>query len=420
MLKAITISFSLSTGGAGIAADKFRRILSENSSDYQVDSITQDKAGKAQLFKRLISYGLSKFQFDGNPIKHSLNLFTFKPVLDSFYNHDVLHHLHWLNNDTLSIFDFHKIPPGSIITLHDEWLYCGSEHLYKLADKSNDFSDKYTFFKKGVIGIHWNYFIWNIKYKKLAQRDDLIYTVPSTWMLERAKSSSILKTSDIRLLPNPINSDVFKPLTEQKIITLRTALDIDNDTFVILYCSTASSNKLKGTEVLKKALDLLRSKDLNFSHSKITLVDFGGQKAESKLSGFRNISTGFIDDSSYLAQIYSIADCVIVPSMIESFGQVAAEALSCSTPVICFDTSGLKDIVIHKYNGLVASTFSEKSLCDQIIKMIELNKQERQMMGQKARDHILKNFSYPIVTEKYLKVLHDAIMIKKTKKIKKK
>ena len=43
MLKAVTISFSLSTGGAGIAADKFRRILSENSLDYQVDSITQMK-----------------------------------------------------------------------------------------------------------------------------------------------------------------------------------------------------------------------------------------------------------------------------------------------------------------------------------------------------------------------------------------
>ena len=417
MLKAVTISFSLSTGGAGIAADKFRRILSENSLDYQVDSITQNGAGKIQLLKRLISYGLGKLQFDSNPIKHSLNLFTFQPVLDSFYNHNALHHLHWLNNDTLSIFDFNKIPPGSIITLHDEWLYCGSEHLYKLTDKSHDFTDKYTFYKKGVMGIHWNYFIWSIKYKKLAHRDDLIYTVPSSWMLERAKSSSILKTSDIRLLPNPIDSEVFKPSTKQTITALRSALDIDHDAFVILYSSAAGSNKLKGADILKKALDLLRLEDLSFSHSKIILIDFGGQKGESKLCGFRNISSGFIDDSKYLAQIYSMADCVVVPSMVESFGQVAAESLSCSTPVICFDTSGLRDIVIHKYNGLVARAFSEKSLCDQLKKMIEISKKERQIMGQKARDHILENFSYSIVTEKYLKILHDAIILKKNKKI---
>lgn len=50
----------------------------------------------------------------------------------------------------LSIFDFDKIPSGSIITLHDEWLYCGAEHCYRISDDANDFIHGYNFFKKGV------------------------------------------------------------------------------------------------------------------------------------------------------------------------------------------------------------------------------------------------------------------------------
>ena len=142
--KTIIISFSFVIGGAGVSAARFNDILSSNAQSDSVDLIHQDNAGMLQLFKRVISFILVKFQFDNNPIKHSLNLFSFKPVLKAFENSkDTLYHLHWINNDTLSIFDFGKIPPGSVITLHDEWLYCGAEHHYSYNDNSKDFIHGY-------------------------------------------------------------------------------------------------------------------------------------------------------------------------------------------------------------------------------------------------------------------------------------
>ena len=85
MLKVIIVSFSLTKGGASIAANRLKRILNK-SSHIDVESINQDNAGLFQLFKRVTSLFLSKLQFDNNPIKHSLNLFSFKPVLKSFKN----------------------------------------------------------------------------------------------------------------------------------------------------------------------------------------------------------------------------------------------------------------------------------------------------------------------------------------------
>jgi glycosyltransferase involved in cell wall biosynthesis len=94
--------------------------------------------------------------------------------------------------------------------------------------------------------------------------------------------------------------------------------------------------------------------------------------------------------------------------MVEAFGQIAAESLSCSTPIVSFDTSGLRDIVTHNHNGLFAEPFSVSSFCEQLLKIIESPKKVRLKMGENGRKHILENFSYTVIKSKYLNVLQDA------------
>ena len=66
MFKTIIISYSTRIGGAGIAANNFKQLLSDDIAISQVRVISQDQSGIYHLFKRLISFILSKFQFDGN------------------------------------------------------------------------------------------------------------------------------------------------------------------------------------------------------------------------------------------------------------------------------------------------------------------------------------------------------------------
>jgi len=410
----VIISFSLCKGGAAIAAHKFFRLFSDINDEGSVKFINQDELFRAHLWKRFLSFFLSKTQCDHNFIKHSLNLFSYPPVLKSFENtSDSLHHLHWINNDTLSIFDFNKIPSGSILTLHDEWLYCGAEHYYKVSDKKYDFINGYSFFKKDVYGLHWNYIIWRIKKNKLSNRRDLIYTVPSKWMLERAKSSMVLRNSDVRLLPNPIDTDVFKSLSSKKIVDFKFTLSLDNEDFIFCFGAIGGKkNFLKGAHLLDEALKTLHKFLSKTTVKRVKLIDFGGVVGESNIHGFHNISVGHISDPKDLALLYSVADCVIVPSMVESFGQVAAESLACSTPVICFDTSGLKDIVYHKKSGLMAESFSPNSLSECMLTMIEMSLEERRVMGEFGRNHVVEMFSYPIITDQYIEIINDAKSVK--------
>ena len=46
----------------------------------------------------------------------------------------------------------------------------------------------------------------------------------------------------------------------------------------------------------------------------------------------------------------------------EAFGKTLVEALSCGTPVVCFDATGPKDIVQHQVNGYRAKPFDSEDL----------------------------------------------------------
>lgn len=413
-MKIIFISYSFKDGGAAIAAAKFAKIASVLS---DIKIITQAKAGAPHFLKRLISYILSKTQYDSNPIKHSLNLFSYAPVLNAFHrDKDRLFHIHWINNDTLSVFDLDIIPSGTIITLHDEWLYCGAEHYYKVDDPCLDFINGYRFFKKSVWGIHWNYFIWKIKLKNLKNRTDLIYTVPSRWMLSRAAQSIMLQNSDIRLLPNPIDIEVFSPSSQLNIGTFRRSIGIlEGDILLAFGAIGGKASYLKGGHLLDDALRLLSIELPADVVKSVKLVNFGGKSKECNfLHGFYNISLGHITEQNKLALLYSSADFVVVPSLVESFGQVAAEALSCESPVVCFNYSGLTDIVNNE-NGLLVKPYCVTDLAEKLKSIILMDIKKRSALGQKGRTQIVEKFSYPVVSKLYGDIINEVNAKKQNK-----
>lgn len=76
----------------------------------------------------------------------------------------------------------------------------------------------------------------------------------------------------------------------------------------------------------------------------ITVVLVGSLKENTVLP--KNITAVSATSSTdELAELYSAADVFITFSLEETFGKVSAEALSCGTPVICYDSTANPEIV---------------------------------------------------------------------------
>ena len=103
-----------------------------------------------------------------------------------------------------------------------------------------------------------------------------------------------------------------------------------------------------------------------------------------------------------MSTIYSAADIFIMPSRIESFGQTAAEAQSCGTPVAGFDIGGLKDIITNNKNGILIEPYNSKKMALAIENL--LNSEDKITKFSKAsRENALRNWNYQKVAKSHIK-----------------
>jgi glycosyltransferase involved in cell wall biosynthesis len=405
--KLVVISFSFTRGGAAVAANRFTSIA-DSFPHVDVIRVSQDDAGLFDFFKRLVSHSLLFFVKLNNPAKQSINFFSAQKTLVSLLNRDAIFHFHWINNDTLSIFDLKKIPTGSIISLHDEWFFQGIEH----SSVPDLFKDKPTFFYNVTEPFRRRFDSWLRDYKKnfLLSRRDLVLTVPSTWMLARAETFKILEGCDFRLLPNPIDTQLFEKQTQEQVLAFKQRNSIPQNKLLIGFgASNSNRNVLKGVHLLEQALAIVLGRLPDDLLDNLCLIDFGGNKALGRFLNVQRISLGHISRPEDMATLYSALNCMVVPSITESFGQVAAESLSCETPVISFRCTGLTDIVIDGVTGFTASPYSVEDLAEVILRFIHLDPNTFAMLKYSARMHVVKNFSYEIVAEKYKKLLFDVV-----------
>ncbi|ERT14312.1 glycosyltransferase [Photorhabdus temperata] len=421
MFKINIIAFSDSRGGAAKAAlQQVLSILDEENHSVRFIVAEKHLSGPlsigpsifdstCHIIKRVLSLTISKLQITTNATKHSLNMFSSSHVLKQIdLNADVIH-FHWFNNDTLSIKNLERILKNTkakvIITLHDEWFFSGSEHYIKF--DNTRFLSGYTINNKDVYGLdldRWT-FQRKLKLKTLLERNNVIFTVPSEYLLQRAKNSFLLSNTKIIKIGNIINDKDFKPIDKK---LSRKILGLPEKSFIIAYGAIGGGkgNTLKGYDLLKDALDKLKSFNYEIN-KKILLLTFGGKKNnKSTLSGFDILNLGHIDSREKLSMVYSCADITVIPSRVESFGQIAAESLLCATPVISFNNSGLADIIQHNKSGFLVNAFDTTKLADAILKMLSMPDNDRIIMGKIGQDFVLKNFT-PSVLSNYWKLLYN-------------
>lgn len=152
---------------------------------------------------------------------------------------------------------------------------------------------------------------------------------PSDW-LKGLCEKSFLGKYPVTSIHNGIDTDVFKYTPSD----IRKDLRIE-DKFVILGVMSSFSD-YKGGEYLIKLSEKLADDEVIV----VAGVDHRPEGLSDKI-----ITLPRVNNDSRLAQIYSMADVFVNPTLQDTFPTVNVEAVSCGTPVVTFNTGGAAEML---------------------------------------------------------------------------
>jgi glycosyltransferase involved in cell wall biosynthesis len=207
----------------------------------------------------------------------------------------------------------------------------------------------------------------------------------------------------IASIPQTIDIQRFRPATAKDRAALRIQLKLPADRRILVFTGRLVS--WKGLPILLRAWRAIHPR-----HPDTLLLLVGGGSAdiyncEDELKTFvrendLSDSVRFTGDVDNVQDYLRASDAFVFPTLNEAFGVSLIEAMACGLPVVSTDNGGIKDIVTHRQDGLIARTGDEASLCQAIEEILE-KPEQAEALGYAARNTALEKYAQARVGAAY-------------------
>ena len=410
-MRVIHLNHSDISGGAARAAYRIHLCLRDAEVDSRMwvnkasagDWTVEEPATKvAKAFAAARAHAVNplvKTLKTANPIIHSPAILPSQWVKRINASEAEIVHLHWVQNEMLSIADIDRIKKPIVWTLHDMWAFCGAEHLAW----DDRWREGYRRDNRPAHESGFDLNRWTWQRKRKHWRKPIHIITPSQWLADCVRESALMRDWPVFVVPNPIDVERWKPFERS---LARELLDLPVDVPLLLFGSHSENYAHhKGFDLLLNALEHIR----NDPRAKgMELVVFGQCAPQSTPNlGFPIHYIGYLHDDPSLRALYSAADALVVPSRQEAFGQIASEAHACNTPVIAFQTGGLLDIVDHQRTGYLAKPFDTEDLANGIAWVMA--QREMGQLGVQARQRAVTWFDSRAVAKQYIDIYESIL-----------
>lgn len=233
------------------------------------------------------------------------------------------------------------------------------------------------------------------------EKKQLIQNVPrlsiisgSEWLANIARQS-YFSNREVHFIPDGIDTDIYQPRFNGDEIRKKLGLV---GKFVMLATGTVwgESKGLSDYGKLRKMLS---------DDYAIVLV---GMEEES----LARVPEGVIGlprtkNQIELSEYYSMADCVMSLSKMESFGLTPVEGFACGTPAIVYDTTALPELITPE-TGYVARFLDVEDVKDKVEMM---RKKGKAFYTEKCREIAVNTYGRKRCYQEYLK-LYDNMLVR--------
>ncbi|RKY31598.1 MAG: hypothetical protein DRP67_02320 [Candidatus Omnitrophota bacterium] len=264
---------------------------------------------------------------------------------------------------------------------------------------------KKLFHKKLIIrcGYFYSYFtrqVYNdrkiiqkaIKLEREAFKTADIGIITSDWQRKALIKLHNLPPEKIRVIPNYVLTEIFKPLNVEKKYDL---------IFI------GRGDKQKNLENLLKALLYLKN---NFKN--IECIFIGGCCHSKEVAefiqkyGLKVILKGNVRHIE-LPKFLNQSRIFILPSFYEGHPKTLLEAMSCGLPCIGTDVNGIKQEIKHLETGFLCQT--DYISIAEAIKTVISDKSLQQRLGKNAREYVMERYSIDRILNLELKVIEEVM-----------
>ena len=109
-----------------------------------------------------------------------------------------------------------------------------------------------------------------------------------------------------------------------------------------------------------------------------------------------------------MGEFWGAIDVLVVPSIIENFPTVIAEAAYHSIPVVASEVGGIPEMINKGWNGIL-SGFSPSNLETGIVSFLRMTHEDRIKMGENNREYFVRKFQKNMIVEEHRKLYESLI-----------
>ena len=316
---------------------------------------------------------------------------------------DVIHY-HIIHNYMFSLYDYELLMNShrSVWTIHDPWIVTG-DCIYPLAcdkwktgceDCTN--TDGYGYGAKPDN----THFMWERK-KEILKNINPHIVVSCDFMKNYIQNSPMTKHfNHIHTIPFGVKLDD----NEKKKGEDRDFFSIARQDIVIGF--RAEEGSIKGGKYI---YDALRSLDVQ---RPITIITVGSAKMPDDIKRKYNvIELGWVNDYTLMKKFWNVVDVFIMPSLAESFGLMAIEAMAQRCAVVCFKDTTVEEITDAPECGVAADYASALSLKQKLTDLIQ-NKDEIIYRGNLGRKIVESKYRFDMYVDRHIELYKEVMMEK--------